>query len=59
MSTTTPRTVGIDTWTVLQDDTDDVRAVVSREPDGYCVRDDHGALLGRYTSVREALAAVA
>ncbi|CAN5299560.1 hypothetical protein BH11ACT3_BH11ACT3_13870 [soil metagenome] len=50
--------VGVGTWTVLDDLTDRVRAVVSREPDGYCVRDDSGHVLGHYPTVQQALEAL-
>ena len=50
--------VGVDTWTVLDDSSDRVRAVVSREPDCYCVRDDSGQVLGRYATVQQALEAL-
>ena len=52
------RKVGISTWTVLDDRTDRVRAIVSAESRGFAVRNDDGIVLGRFTTVREALEAL-
>ena len=57
------RKVGISTWTVLDDHSDRVRAIVSAEfvnaqPRGFAVRDDSGKVLGRFTTVQEALQAL-
>ncbi len=52
------RKVGISTWTVLDDRTDRVRAIVSAEARGFAVRNDDGAVLGRFTTVHEALEAL-
>lgn len=52
------RKVGISTWTVLDDHTDRIRAIVSAEATGFAVRADDGTVLGRFTTVREALEAL-
>lgn len=52
------RKVGISTWTVLDDRTDRVRAIVSAEARGFAVRNDDGTVLGRFTTVHEALEAL-
>ena len=52
------RKVGISTWTVLDDRTDRVRAIVSAEARGFAVRNDDGTILGRFTTVHEALEAL-
>ena len=52
------RKVGISTWTVLDDHTDRVRAIVSAETRGFAVRNEDGAVLGRFGTVREALEAL-
>ena len=52
------RKVGISTWTVLDDHTDRVRAIVSAESRGFAVRDDSGRVLGRFGTVQEALQAL-
>jgi hypothetical protein len=52
------RKVGIATWTVLDDHTDRVRAVVSAEGRDFAVRNDAGAVLGRFPTVRDALEAL-
>lgn len=52
------RKVGISTWTVLDDRTDRVRAIVSAETRGFTVRDDSGRVLGNFGTVREALEAL-
>ncbi|HEV7741140.1 MAG TPA: hypothetical protein VGO65_01850 [Pseudolysinimonas sp.] len=52
------RKVGIATWTVLDDHTDRVRAIVSAETRGFAVRNDEGRVLGRFATVREALEAL-
>ena len=52
------RKVGIATWTVLDDHTDRVRAIVSAETGGFAVRDDEGQVLGHFVTVREALDAL-
>lgn len=51
--------VAVGTWTVLSPDSDRVRAIVSRERDGYAVRDAGGRMLGRYSTVRQALDSLA
>jgi hypothetical protein len=52
------RKVGIASWTVLDDHTDRVRAIVSDEGGDFAVRDAGGAVLGRFPTVHEALAAL-
>jgi hypothetical protein len=52
------REVGISTWTVLDDRTDRVRAIVSAEARGFAVRTDDGTVLGHFTTVHEALEAL-
>ena len=52
------RKVGISTWTVLDDHTDGVRAIVSAEARGFAVRNDTGHVVGRFPTVREALEAI-
>ena len=52
------RKVGISTWTVLDDQTDRVRAIVSAESRGFAVRNDDGTVLGRFPTVHEALEAL-
>jgi len=52
----TPGTIGVDTWTVLCAESDRVRAVISRESDGYAVRDGGGRVVGRYDTVPLAIA---
>jgi hypothetical protein len=52
------RKVGISTWTVLDDHSDRVRAIVSAETRGFAVRDDSGKVLGRFATVQEALTAL-
>jgi hypothetical protein len=52
------RKVGISTWTVLDDHTDRVRAIVSAEATGFAVRDPDGQVLGRFATVHEALEAL-
>lgn len=56
----TPRLdrAGVGTWTVLSTSSDRVRAVVSRERDGYAVRDAGGRVMGRYPTVDQALASL-
>jgi hypothetical protein len=46
------------TWTVLSERSDRIRAVVSRDLGGYAVRDPGGRVLGRYPTVRLALASL-
>lgn len=48
-------TAALGTWTVLSASSDHVRAVVSRDRDGYAVRDARGRVLGRYSTARQAL----
>ncbi len=50
------RKVGVATWTVLDDHTDRVRAIVSAETRGFAVRDQDGRVLGKFSTVQEALA---
>jgi hypothetical protein len=58
--TNTPTTeVALGCWTILDDETDGVRATVTRERDNYTVRDDGGRILGRYPTPQQALASVA
>jgi hypothetical protein len=52
------RQVGISTWTVLDDHTDRVRAIVSSEKRGFVVRDETGKVLGRFGTVHDAIAAL-
>ena len=52
------RKVGISTWTVLDDHTDRVRAIVSAETRGFAVRNEDGRVLGRFSTVQEALQAL-
>jgi hypothetical protein len=52
------RKVGIATWTVLDDRTDRIRCIVSAEQQGYAVRDENGAVLGRFGTVKDALEAL-
>ena len=52
------RKVGIATWTVLDDHSDRVRAIVSAESRGFAVRDENGTVLGRFPTVQEALEAL-
>jgi hypothetical protein len=52
------RKVGIATWTVLEDHSDRVRAIVSAEAPGFAVRDFSGHVLGRFPTVHEALEAL-
>jgi len=49
------RKVGVATWTVLDDHSDRVRAIVSAETRGFAVRDQDGRVLGRFSTVQEAL----
>lgn len=52
------RKVGVSTWTVLEDRTDRVRAIVSSDGADFTVRNDSGTVLGRFGTVHEALAAL-
>ena len=52
------REVGISTWTVLDDHSDRVRAVVCAEQQGFEVRTEDGRVLGEFATVREALEAL-
>lgn len=54
----TTTSVECESWTVLNDTTDRVRAIVSRESDSYVVRDEAGRELGRHATIREALEAL-
>ena len=45
----------LETWTVLYEHSDRVRAVVTREVSTFIVRDADGHLVGRYASVSQAL----
>lgn len=54
----TTTSVECDTWTVLDDSTDNVRAVVSRESDSYVVRTEQGRELSRHLTIREAFDAL-
>jgi hypothetical protein len=61
MATTTAgvvRKVGIATWTVLDDHTDRIRAIVSAETRGFTVRSEDGKVLGSFATVHEALEAL-
>jgi hypothetical protein len=44
----------LETWTVLSEHSDRVRAVVVRERSLFVVRDADGRLLGRYATVGQA-----
>ena len=50
--------VGLGCWTILDDSSDDVRAIVTRERDTYTVRDRSGRILGRFPTAQLALASV-
>jgi hypothetical protein len=52
------RKVGISTWTVLDDHSDRIRAIVSAESPGFAVRNEDGEVLGHFATVREALEAL-
>lgn len=52
------RKVGIATWTVLDDHTDRVRAIVSAEARGFAVRNEDGTVLGHFATVRDAIDAL-
>ena len=52
------RKVGVATWTVLEDHTDRIRAIVSAETRGFAVRSEDGKVLGRFGTVHEALEAL-
>jgi hypothetical protein len=51
--------VGLGCWTILDEASDEVRAIVTHEPDGYTVRDCRGVELGNYPTARLALSSVA
>jgi hypothetical protein len=46
-------------WTILDDSSETVQATVTREREVYAVRDARGRILGRYPTVRQALASIA
>ena len=61
MATTTPglvRGAGVSTWTVLEDRSDRVRAIVTAEGGEFTVRDTSGSVLGRFATVHDALDAL-
>lgn len=52
------RKIAVSTWTVLDDRTDRVRAIVSADRGGFAVRNDDGQVLGRFPTVHEAIEAL-
>ena len=48
--------VALGCWTILDEETDTVRATVTRERDIYTVRDQHGRVVGRFSTPQQALA---
>lgn len=51
--------VALGCWTILDDETDSVRATVTRERNGYTVRDARGRVVGTFPTPQQALASVA
>lgn len=51
--------VGLGCWTILDEGSDEVRATVTREREGFTVRNECGKVLGRYPTALLALASVA
>ena len=51
--------VALGCWTILDDESDAVRATVTRERNNYTVRDARGRVVGRYPTPKQALASVA
>ncbi len=54
-----PAPMHLGTWTILADNSESVRATVTRERDSYTVRDARGRILGRYPTAQQALASLA
>jgi len=59
MTSITESTVTLGVWTILDDATETVQATVTREREVYAVRDARGRIVGRYPTVRQALASIA
>ena len=51
--------VALGCWTILDEESDNIRATITRERNRYTVRDDTGRVLGRYATPQQALASVA
>ena len=51
--------VALGCWTILDEESDTVRATVTRERDTYTVRDGGGRVVGKYPTPQQALASVA
>jgi hypothetical protein len=59
MKPVTGSAVILGVWTILDDSSETVQATVTREREVYAVRDARGRILGRYPTVRQALASIA
>ena len=59
MTTVVPVGVRLGVWTILDESSETVQAVVTRERESYTVRDARGRVLGRYPTVQQALASIA
>jgi hypothetical protein len=59
MTAVVPVGVRLGVWTILDESSETVQAVVTRERETYTVRDARGRLLGRYPTVQQALASIA
>jgi hypothetical protein len=57
-SAMSPSAMSLGCWTILDEGTDTVRAVVTGERGGYAVRNARGRLLGRYPTVQQALLSI-
>jgi hypothetical protein len=51
--------VALGCWTILDEESDAVRATVTRERNNYTVRDARGRVMGTYPTPQQALASVA
>ena len=49
-------TLAVETWTVLCERSDDIRAVISHERGRYAVRDVRGRVVGRFATLQQAIA---
>lgn len=46
-------------WTILDEESDTVRATVTRERNSYTVRDQSGRVVGEYPTPQQAIASIA
>ncbi|MDP9027466.1 MAG: hypothetical protein M3N46_07895 [Actinomycetota bacterium] len=51
--------VALGCWTILDEESDTVRATVTRERHSYTVRDQRGRVVGTFPTAQQALASVA